>query len=56
LLAPKERRVSGLISLLNSKFPGGLSSIPFSSTVDVGSLLQNRSVDPDDRQLRFSLN
>lgn len=56
LLTPKQRRISGLISLLNSKFHGGLSSIPFSSTADVGSLLQNRSGDPDDLQLRFSLN
>ena len=47
----KRRKVSGMVSFLNSKLSGGLTSIPLSSQTDVGPMLQARF--SDTRQLRL---
>ena len=51
LLAQKGFRVSGLVAFLNTKFPGGLTSIPLSSRTDIGPLLQARLRDSDESQV-----
>jgi hypothetical protein len=54
LMSQRRFRVSGLVTLLDSLFPGGLSAIPYSSPVDL-HFMRDRFVDTSGKQIEFAL-